>query len=75
MRANPSGRRGRGCSAHRDDAVFETNSEHIVDTLIMLAELACFEQKCGARFAITEAIYNCPKCGGLLEVRFTRGSD
>ena len=35
----------------------------------MLAELACFEQKCGARFPITDAIYNCPKCGALLEVR------
>ena len=37
----------------------------------MLAELACFEQKCGARFAITEAIYNCPNCGSLLEVRLS----
>ena len=34
----------------------------------MLAELACFEQKCRASFPITEAIYNCPQCGGLLEV-------
>jgi len=37
----------------------------------MLAELACFVEKCGARFAITDAIYNCTRCGGLLEVRFT----
>jgi threonine synthase len=36
----------------------------------MLAELACFEQKCHATFPITDAIYNCPQCGGLLEVRF-----
>ena len=36
----------------------------------MLAELACFEEKCGARFPITETIYNCPNCGGLLEARF-----
>ena len=36
----------------------------------MLAELACFEEKCGARFPITDAIYNCPNCGGLLEARF-----
>jgi threonine synthase len=35
----------------------------------MLAELACFEQKCRARFDITEPIYNCPQCGSLLEVR------
>ncbi len=37
----------------------------------MLAELICFEQKCRARFAIGEAIYNCPDCGALLEVRLT----
>ncbi len=51
--------------------IFETNGSHIVDTLIMLAELVCFEKKCGARFPITEPIYNCPSCGALLEVRFT----
>src|ERR1035441_9337084 len=33
----------------------------------MPAELACFEERCRARFPITEAIYNCPHCGGLLE--------
>ena len=33
----------------------------------MPAELACFEKCCRARFPITEVIYNCPKCGGLLE--------
>ena len=37
----------------------------------MLAELACFEQQCEARFDINEAIYSCPKCGGLLEVRLS----
>lgn len=36
----------------------------------MLAELACFEQQCRARFPIDEAIYNCPHCGALLEVVF-----
>ena len=36
----------------------------------MLAELACFDEKCGARFPILETIYNCPNCGGLLEARF-----
>ena len=41
----------------------------------MLAELACFEQKCGARFEITEALYNCPKCGSLLEVRLSGSAD
>jgi threonine synthase len=33
----------------------------------MPAELACFEERCRARFAITEVLYNCPHCGGLLE--------
>jgi len=33
----------------------------------MPAELACFEERCRARFPITEIIYNCPRCGGLLE--------
>jgi threonine synthase len=33
----------------------------------MTAELACFEGRCRARFPITEVIYNCPRCGGLLE--------
>lgn len=33
----------------------------------MSSELICFEQKCRARYPITAVIYNCPKCGGLLE--------
>jgi threonine synthase len=33
----------------------------------MPAELACFEERCHARFPIDEVIYNCPRCGGLLE--------
>lgn len=37
----------------------------------MPAELICFEAKCRARFPITEVIYNCPKCGGLLEVAYS----
>ena len=32
--------------------------------------LECFE--CGAGFDINERIYECPRCGGLLEVEFTR---
>lgn len=35
-----------------------------------LPELKCFERSCGARYAITEILYNCPKCGGLLEVAY-----
>jgi threonine synthase len=33
----------------------------------MPSELICFESSCRARYAITDVIYNCPKCGGLLE--------
>jgi len=33
----------------------------------MPAELACIEQGCRARFPITDVLYNCPRCGGLLE--------
>ncbi len=35
------------------------------------AELVCFEPSCRARYAITEVLYNCSKCGGLLEVGYT----
>ncbi len=38
----------------------------------MPAELACFEQRCGAHYPITEVIYNCPKCGGLLEAVYPK---
>src|SRR5436309_331078 len=34
------------------------------------AELSCFDERCGARYGITEVLYNCTKCGGLLEVRY-----
>jgi threonine synthase len=34
----------------------------------MSAELICFEERCRARFPITDVIYNCAHCGGLLEV-------
>jgi threonine synthase len=36
----------------------------------MPAELVCFEPNCRSRFAITEVLYNCPKCGGLLEAGY-----
>src|SRR5439155_11182048 len=32
------------------------------------------EQKCRARFPITEVLYNCPKCGGLLEADLGLGN-
>jgi len=31
------------------------------------AELSCFNRGCGARYDIREILYNCPKCGGLME--------
>jgi threonine synthase len=33
----------------------------------MPAELACFNAECRARYAVTEVLYNCPRCGGLIE--------
>lgn len=39
----------------------------------MPARLSCFNTACGARFSITDVIYNCPKCGGLLETRYDFG--
>ncbi len=33
----------------------------------MPAELVCFEERCRARSPITDVIYSCPSCGGLLE--------
>jgi threonine synthase len=38
----------------------------------MPAQLACFEQKCRSRYPVTEVIYNCPRCGGLLETVYDR---
>jgi threonine synthase len=32
------------------------------------ASLRCFDPACAARFAITDVLYNCPQCGGLIEV-------
>jgi len=36
----------------------------------MPAELICFDERCRAPFPITDVIYNCPRCGGLLEVSY-----
>jgi threonine synthase len=36
----------------------------------MTAQLICFNERCRARFPITEVIYNCPQCGGLLEATY-----
>ncbi len=34
----------------------------------MLSYLACFDATCGKRYKLSEVIYSCPNCGGLLEV-------
>jgi threonine synthase len=36
----------------------------------MPAELVCFEERCRARFPVTDVLYNCPRCGGLLECAY-----
>ncbi len=38
----------------------------------MPAHLVCFEAACRATYPITEVIYNCPRCGGLLEATYDR---
>jgi threonine synthase len=35
-----------------------------------VAELVCFDPGCRTRYAITEVLYNCTKCGGLLEASY-----
>jgi threonine synthase len=40
----------------------------------MHSYLACFSAACRARYDINEVLYNCPKCGGLLEAQYERGS-
>lgn len=36
----------------------------------MVSYLVCFRAECRAKYPITEAIYTCPACGGLLEVQY-----
>ncbi len=38
----------------------------------MSRELICFNPACRTRYAIGEVIYNCPRCGGLLEATYAR---
>jgi len=40
----------------------------------MIAELACFDERCRARYPITDVIYNCPRCGALLEAVYAKPS-
>jgi len=37
----------------------------------MNSELICINPGCRARYSITDVIYNCPQCDGLLEAEFT----
>ena len=39
----------------------------------MQSDLVCINAACGVRYGITEVLYNCPKCGGLLEARYEFG--
>lgn len=36
----------------------------------MHPELICFNPKCRAQFPVTDVIYNCPRCGGLIEAHY-----
>ena len=36
----------------------------------MHAHLACFNSSCRSTFPVTDVIYNCPVCGGLLETQY-----
>lgn len=38
----------------------------------MPAHLVCFEPACRATYPITEVLYNCTRCGGLLEAAYDR---
>src|SRR5206468_1605952 len=44
----------------------------ILESIIMPAELVCFEPSCRTRYALDEVLYSCPKCGGLLEAAIER---
>ena len=35
-----------------------------------MAELVCFDPSCRERYAITDVLYNCRRCGGLLEAAY-----
>ncbi len=36
------------------------------------AYLVCFESSCRAQYDVRDVLYNCPKCGGLLEAAYVR---
>jgi len=39
------------------------------------SDLRCFNPQCAAQFPTKEILYNCPKCGGLLEAGYTAPID
>ena len=39
----------------------------------MQSDLVCINAACRQRYGIDEVLYNCPKCGGLLEARYQFG--
>ena len=40
-----------------------------------MSDLVCFNAACRARYAITDVLYNCTKCGGLLEADYRIEAD
>jgi threonine synthase len=40
----------------------------------MQSDLVCINRTCHSGYAITDVLYNCPKCGGLLEARYNFGT-
>jgi threonine synthase len=68
-------RQGKATELHT--ARFQMNGKHRLKlrdmasaTQTAAAELVCFNEGCRARYAITEVLYNCPQCGGLVEATY-----
>jgi threonine synthase len=40
------------------------------EKLAASAALTCFEPECRAKYPLTDVIYQCPRCGGLLEITY-----
>src|SRR5258708_16667078 len=73
IKANPGGRGGRGTSwtPTRPASKCTDSMSPQYNQEFMSAELVCFSERCRTRFPITEPIYNCPKCGSLLEASYS----
>ncbi len=57
-------------AAQLDAAGFEVNREHRKVKRYPMAQLVCFHPECRTRYAITDVVYNCAKCGGLIEAAY-----